>query len=276
MAIEKKKLCILHGNCQGETLAALLSASPEFASGLEVEFYVNFTRQAIPEESLSRCGLFLHQHLGANWGELSSESLKARLPRNAAVLCYPNMLFKGYWPFWSNRAGFDYSDSLLDGLLERGLAKAEALHVALKGNLDRMFGLAGLLADTLGREREKESLCDVPYVDLIEDAFRHEKLFQSVNHPRKRLMVHVAQTILARLGLPPLPDGFQEACPELYPDFELPIHPQVAAFHGLTFGGEGWRFNVYGQPMTYAEYIGLYLDCKLAGRGDFIRYLHGE
>jgi hypothetical protein len=271
-----KTLCILHGNCQGETLAALLAASPEFSSTFEVEFYVNFTRPTIPGESLSHCGLFLHQHLGENWGELSSDSLRARLPRSAAVLCYPNMLFKGYWPFWSNRAGFDYSDTLLDSLLERGIAKTEALHVALKGNLDRMFGLAGLLTDTLSREREKEALCDVPYVDLIEEGFRNERLFQSVNHPRKRLMLHVAQIILARLGLPQLPDGFLKACPELYPDFELPIHPQVAAFHKLNFGGEGWRFNVYGQPMTYTEYIGLYLDCKYAGRGDFIRYLHGE
>jgi len=271
-----KKLCILHGNCQGETLAALLAASPEFSSAFEVEFYVNFTRQAIPDVNLSRCELFLHQHLGDNWGDLSSDSLKARLPQSATSLCYPNMLFKGYWPFWSNRAGFDYSDTLLDGLLQRRLSKSDALHVALKGNLDRMFGLAGLLADTLAREREKEALSDVPYVSLIEEGFRHERLFQSVNHPRKLLMVHVAQRVLSRLGLPPLPNGFLEVCPELYPDFELPIHPQVAAFHGLEFGGEGWRFNVYGQPLTYAEYIGLYLDCKLAGRGDFIRFLHGE
>lgn len=273
---QDKKLCILHGNCQGETLAALLAASPEFSSAFEVEFYVNFTRQAIPGESLSRCGLFLHQHLGGNWGELSSYSLKAKLPRGAASLCYPNMFFKGYWPFWSNRPGFDYSDTLLDGLLERGLGKAEVLHVALKGNLDRMFGLTGLLADTLARERGKQSQCDVPYVDILEEGFRREKLFQSVNHPRKRLMVHVAQQVLSRLGLPPLPGGFLEACPELYPDFELPIHPQVAVFHGLEFAGEGWRFNVYGQSLTYAEYIALYLDCKLAGREDFIRYLHGE
>ena len=157
-----------------------------------------------------------------------------------------------------------------------GLGKSEALHVALKGSLDRMFDLAGLLADTLGMERGKEALCDVPYVDLVEEGFRRERLFQSVNHPGKRLMIHVARQVLSLLGLPPLPEGFSQACPELYPDFELPIHPKVAAFHGLEFAGQGRRFNVYGQPLTYPEYIGLYLDCKLAGRNDFIRYLHGE
>lgn len=270
-----KQLCILHGNCQGETLAALLSASPEFSGAFEVAFYVNFTRQAIPQGSLGRCGLFLHQHLGEKWGELASARLRSRLPESAVSLCFPNMLFKGYWPFWSSRPGFDYSDSLLDQLLERGLTKGEILYVALRGDLDAMFGLAGLLADTLAREREKERLSDVKYVDLIERGFRAERLFASVNHPGKRLMLHVADAVLAGLGMPPLPEEFRRACPELYPEFELPIHPAVATFHGLTFLGEGRRFNVYGQALTYGEYISLYLDCKLAGRGDFIAFLQG-
>lgn len=270
-----KELCILHGNCQGETMAALLSASPEFAAAYRVEYYVNFTRQAIPAESLERCGLLLHQHLGPEWGELASQALAAKLPGEARRVCFPNMLFKGYWPFWSSRPGFDYSDDLLDGLLARGLSKAEALWVALRGGLDAMYGLDGMLKDTLTREREKEALCDVKYVDLIEENFRVEKLFQSVNHPRKRLMLHAADAVLASLGMKPLPEEEKRACPELYPLFELPIHPQVAAFHGLAFGGVDERYNIYGHPMSYAEYISLYLDCKLAGRTDFIAYLHG-
>jgi hypothetical protein len=256
-------------------MAALLSASPEFMAAYEVEYYVNFTRQAIPPESLGRCALFLHQHLGPEWGELSSEALRKRMPPDARSVCFPNMLFKGYWPFWSSRPGFEYSDSLLDGLLERGLSRAEILHVALRGNLDRMHGLAGMLADTLAREREKESRCGVKYVDLIEADFRRERLFQSVNHPGRRLMLHAADSILAALSMPSLPEEFTSVCPELYSEFELPIHPQVAAFHGLEFVSPGQLFNVYGRPMTYAAYIGEYIDCKLAGRPDFIAWLQG-
>jgi hypothetical protein len=268
-----KKTCILHGNCQGETLAAFLASSPGFTAAFDVEYYVNFTRQAIPQESLARCGLFLHQHLGPEWGELSSDALKAQLPPGAQSLCYPNMLFKGYWPFWSNRPGFDYADSLLDELLGRGLGKFEALHVALKADLDTMYGLAGLLGDTLTRERDKERLCDVKYVDLIEENFRHDRLFVSVNHPGRRLMFHAADSVLALLGIGPLPDAFRSVCPELYQDFQLPMHPNVAAFHGLAFGGWQERYNVYGRALTYPEYIALYLDCRLLGRSDFITFL---
>jgi len=268
-----KKLCVLHGNCQGETLAAFLAASPEFTAAFEVEYYVNFTRQAIPEASLARCGLLLHQHLGPEWGDLASDALKQKLPPGAQSLCFPNMLFKGTWPFWSNREGFDYADTQLDGLLTRGLDKTEILFVALRGELDRMYGLSSLLKETLRREREKEAFSQVKYVDIIEADFRGEKLFASVNHPGKRLMLHAADSVLALLGMPPLPEAFRQACPELYQDFQLPIHPRVAAHHGLAFGGWGEKYNVYGQPLTYPEYISLYLDCKLAGRKDFINFL---
>lgn len=270
-----KRSCIIHGNCQGEVLAAFLAASPEFSAAWRVEFYVNFTRQAIPEESLADCGLFLHQHLGPQWGELSSPALKARLPARALSVCYPNMLFKGYWPFWSNRPGFEFSDSLLDGLLDRGLSAPEALHVALRTDLDRLFGLAGLFEQTMAIEREKELQSDVKYADLLTGRFRREKLFQTVNHPRASLMLHVADSVLGLLGLPPLPDEFRRVCPELYPEFELPIHPKVAAFHKLEFCAPGQRFNVFGQALGYDEYAALYIDCKLAGRSDFTAYLQG-
>lgn len=273
-----KSLCIIHGNCQGETLAALLGASPEFAAAFDVEYYVNFTRQAIPEQSLARCGLFLHQELGGHWGDVSSRALKLRLRPGAASVCFPNMLFKGYWPFWSNREGFDYSDSLLDALLERGLAPAEILRVAVGGDPDKLAGPGGLgesLRGTLERERAKEKTCNVAYVDMIEELFRVEKLFMSVNHPGKRLMLWAADAVLRILGMEALPEAFRQVCPQLYTDFELPIHPKVAAFHGLRFAGEGTRFPVYGSQLTYGEYVSLYIDCKLSGRSDFIAYLQG-
>jgi len=270
-----REVCILHGNCQGETLQALLSASPEFVERYAVEYYVNFTRQAIPPSNLSRCALFLHQHLGENWGAVSSAALRGALPATARSVCFPNILFKGYWPFWSNRPGFDYADSFLDALLERGLNPAEALRVATHSRLDKAFDLPALLAETFALERQKEARSDIAYVDVIEAHFREEKLLNSINHPGRRLMFHVADEVLALLGMPPLGEEIRALCPSLYPEFELPIHPQVAAQHGLAFGREGTRFNVYGQALTYAGYAGLYLACKQAGRSDFVNFLQG-
>ncbi len=268
-----KRLCVLHGNCQGETLRALLSASPEFVDAFEVEYYVNFTRQAIPSSSLSRCGLFLHQHLGESWGEVSSPALRAALPKAARKVCFPTIMFTGYWPFWSNRPGFDFADSFLDSLLERGLTAAEALHVAVHTDLSKSFDLSAMLAATFEKERHKEIFSDIAYVDVLERHFRTQKLMNTINHPRRRLMFHVADGVLEQLGMPPLGEEIRTLCPELYADFELPIHPGVARHHGLAFGGEGAHFNVYGRSLTYAGYAAQHLACRQAGRSDFIQFL---
>ncbi|WP_243440142.1 WcbI family polysaccharide biosynthesis putative acetyltransferase [Fundidesulfovibrio soli] len=271
-----KRLCILHGNCQGEILAALLSASPEFSAAYRVEFYVNFTRQAIPEASLSRCALLLHQHLGEQWGDLASGFLKSRLPAGARALCYPNMFFKGYWPFWSGKAGIDFRDSMLDSLLDRGLPPSDVMRMALSRNLPAMFGLQDMLAETFAREEAKQALCDVPYLDVLRRGYRAERLFNTINHPRTRLMLHAADAGLELLGMPPLPEEFRSRCPELFAEFELPINPRVAECYGLAFAGEDTPYNVFGTPMRYMEYAALYVDCRLAGRGDFIAYLQGN
>jgi hypothetical protein len=59
-----------------------------------------------------------------------------------------------------------------------------------------------------------------------------------------------------------------------YTDFALPIHPQVAAFHGLAYAGAGTLYSAYGQTKTFAQYAAAYVDCRLAGIDDFIGYLH--
>lgn len=268
-----KQLCLLHGNCQGEVLAALLSASLEFTSAYEVEFVVNFTQQPVRPGSLARCGLYLHQHLGPLWGELSTKSLVARLPAGCKTICFPAMFFTGYWPFWSNRAGFDFADSFLDDLIDRGLGRDECLHLATRADVTRLFDLSALLEESFARERDKESLCDLPYVSYIEENFRDRQLFRTINHPGRELMLRMADAVLALLGMSGLPQAFREICPELYGDFELPMHPGVARFHGLAFAGEDRRYNIHGTALTYAEYAARYLDCRLAGRDDFLVYL---
>ena len=271
-----KRLCILHGNCQGEVLAALLAASPEFQDAYRVEYYVNFTRQAIPQESLAHCALFLHQHLGEHWGDLASSALRARLPQGCVALSYPNMFFKGYWPFWSGKAGFDFRDSMLDELIDRGLETADVLRLALSRNLPAMFGLQDSLEQTLAQEEAKQAHCDVPYAHLIRRDSLRRRLFNTVNHPRKELMLHAADGVLELLGLPPLPEDFPSLCPEVFAEFELPINPRVAERFGFEFGQDKQLYNVYGAQMTYAEYAALYVACKRDGRSDFSAYLQGR
>ncbi len=269
-----RQLCVLHANCQGEPLAALLRLCPEFAARYEIRLFTNYTREHVPAQVLASCGLFLHQHLGPQWGGLSSEALLAKIPRSAAALCVPNMFFLGYWPLWYNAPGFDFRDRFLDHLLDMGLAKAEILHLYLRTDLARKYDLQGLLDESLEREREREAHTPVKYLDFLLEHFRERMLFNTVNHPGPELMVLAARGVLARLGLTPPPEADMLGSARLFPEFKMPIHPQVAAFLGLTFAGPETPYPVFGRQKTFAQYAENYVDCRLLGIEDFTGYLH--
>ncbi|MDL2210885.1 hypothetical protein LJC26_08820, partial [Desulfovibrio sp. OttesenSCG-928-O18] len=252
--------CVLHANCQGEPLALLLGLSPEFAARWRIRQYTNYTRDAIPDSVLQNATLFLYQHLGPEWGDISSEALLQKTGPGTASVCIPNMFFKGYWPLWTSDSPMDFGDTLLDRLYLSGAGKPEILRIYLHGDMKKLADPAGVLAKTLATEREKERYCDVKTAAFVEENWRKTRLFQTVNHPDVPLLLHAAQGILRHLGLAPLPEA---VCAEFsygYEGFDLPIHPQVAAFHGLPFAGEDTEYPVFGRRMTFTQYISRYID----------------
>lgn len=269
-----KRLCILHANCQGDPLAFLLAASPEFSALYAIRRFVNYRREPIPDELLEQCSLFLFQPLGEAWDELASSRLTERLSPGARCLQLPNMFFKGYWPFWTNAATLDFGDSFLDHLVEQGLSQAEAMHIYLHGKLDAKFDLDAIAAETLAREEKKERLAAVKTADFVAAHWRDRQLFTSVNHPAPELIIRMADGILAELDLPPVPEAARRACPPCDTDFDLPIHPAVGRHFGLPFVFEARQYNVFGRLMTFAEYTVCYIDCRLRGLDNFIAYLH--
>jgi len=274
-----KRTAILHANCQGRPLAAQLLASPEFAQGFAPRVYLNYAREPIPEAELAGCGLFLYQHLGPEWGELSSDALLAQLPAACPRLCIPNMFFRGPWPLWSGAPGFDYRDVFLDRLVEMGLPGREILHVYLQMPLERKYDLDALLAETVARETGRQAHTPVRYLDFVLEHWRERPLFLTVNHPGPELLRLVAAGILRELGLA-LPGHWKQTDPSGLPaaetlgkgygDFELPVHPQVAAYYGLKYGGARQVYKTYGRPRTFVQYAVAYVGCRLAGVDDFI------
>jgi len=269
-----KPVLLVYANCQGESLSELLSLHPAVAADFSVRYHPNYTGLAVPEPDIRAAHLCLYQWLDpARWGRLSSDDLLAALPRGCRSLCLPNLLFKGYWPFWAHRPGFDYPDILLDKLLAMGLSDREILHLYLHADVSRFHDLPRIFAASLAQERDKEKRWDIRVVDLIEARFRSEWLFATHNHPRKALLLHLARETLNLLSLPPLPDSVAADFPEPFAEFELPIHPQVAALHKLPFLPENPTFAVYGTRLTLTEYVACYLDCRRRNVGDFIGYL---
>ncbi|MCM0756596.1 WcbI family polysaccharide biosynthesis putative acetyltransferase [Desulfovibrio aminophilus] len=270
----ERRPCVLHANCQGEPLAALLRLCPEFAARHDIRLFTNYTREPVPDGVLASCGLFLYQYLGPQWGELSSEALLKKIPGDAAALCVPNMFFMGYWPLWHNAPGFDFRDRFLDHLLDMGLSKAEILHLHLRTDLARKYDLQALLDESLEREQRRQARTPVQYLDTVLADFRERMLFNTVNHPGPELMALAARGVLAELGLTAPAEADLLSSARLFPEFQMPIHPQVAEFLGLSFAGPDTEYRVFGKKKTFAQYVEAYVDCRLLGIDDFTAYLH--
>ncbi len=274
-----RELCLVHGNCQALPLVRQLLASPVFARRWDVRVITNYTRERIPDEALTACTLFLYQHLGDKWGGLASHRLLDRLAPGARALQFPNVLFKGYWPFWTHRTGVNFADAFLERLIELGLSGPEILRVYLNGNLEAKYDLDAMLAESLAVERAKEDGQAVRTVDFVLERWKREPVFTSVNHPGPALLAHIADGVLRTLDLPPLTPAQRAAAgplccdPEPERAFHLPVHPQVAAHHGLAFGGPEDRWPVFGKRLTFARYAACYVDSRLSGT-DFLTCLH--
>lgn len=267
-----KILAILHGNCQGEHLAAIFRRCPDFDSRFDLRVYVNYARQEIPADELARCGLFLYQYLGPEWGAFASQALLDRLPAGCERLCIPNIFFRGYWPLWAGKAGVEFRDVYLDHLLGLGLDPRDVLHLYLNTPLEKKYDLDALLEETIAIERGREAHTPVKYLEFILSRFRAERLMLTVNHPGPGLLAHCAVGILRELGLC-CPNPVPVALEPYYTEFELPVHPHVARRYGLAFCDADTQWNVYGRNKTFAQYARAYVECHLAGFESLTGYL---
>ncbi len=273
-----KKMCIIHANCQGDSLYFLLSATPAFTQKFTIVKYTNHLQESIDKNTLKKCELFLYQHLDEQWEELASKRILEQISGHAQSLRIPNMFFNGYWPLWTNKTTMAYGDILLEELYERGLSFHEILHLYTRGNLETKLDLDALRLISRQKEEAKEEGLLFPTLPLIENLWREEQLFYTVNHPAPRLSLYVADNVLQFLGLGTVPDSIRRLFSAHKEEFIQPIHPQVGQKYNLPFVTPERLYPVYGQDMTFQQYVAAYVNCRLQSGPDaitdFIVYLH--
>lgn len=273
-----RALCLLHANCQGEALRLLLEASPAFARRFRVLHVLNYTRERLPDALLDRCALYLHQELGAKWGELSSAEILRRLPPACQTLRLPNLFFQGYWPTWMRLPGVDFADSLLETLRQRGLSPLDAAFFYERAR-PAVFGATADIAEaSLRREEEKERDAPIRCAPLLREYWRTEQLFLTVNHPGRRLVLFVADSVLRLLGLGGLPDTATAGFALPQEDFWLPLPPALGlpeADGGLAlpFASRTRRYRIFARHLTAADYVRCYLSCRAVEGANLLSFL---
>ncbi len=273
-----KKLCIIHANCQGDTLKFLLESTPSFNQEYSIIKYTNYLDENIEQGALQRCHLLLYQRIGDKWGDNASEALLAQLSPHAYALEIPNMFFNGYWPLWTNKTFMAYGDLLLEELCTRPLQPAEILHLYIRGKLGAKYSVDDLRQQSYEKELGKEAHAPIKTLEFIEAHWRQEQLFHTVNHPAPIVSLYVADQILQHLSFDVVADSARQMLFAHEEEFIQPIHPQVGALYHLPFASAERLYPVYGQSMTFESYAAAYIQCRLQKGADaikdFVVYLH--
>ncbi len=266
-----KNICLIHSNCQGDPLKRLLDSHEEFSSEFETYLFSNFKRENIAHELLGNTSLFLYQELGQKWEDLSSQELLKSLNKKAMHYQIPNMMFKAYWPLWKSTGILDFSDIFLEYLFEQKLNLEQAMHIYLRGDLNKKYDIAKIAQDSLKIEEDKQKNCTIRTIELIKELWQTKQIFSTINHPEEDLNLHIANQVLDLLNFKPC--AKQKEYPRCSYDFDLPIHPFIGKFYNLPFVSEERKYNVYGRQMTFAEYSACYYDCLLGGYRSLPAYI---
>lgn len=255
--------CIISANCQAVPLIRQMYAFGPFAENYNLLYYVNFKNKIVPDERLANCDLLIYQKLGENWGKLSEEYLLSHLNPKAKAVCMPNIVNKALWPISASTGdlSFPYRETYVDELMARNLSVDEIIYLMRKVDFANHYDLQALFLQYMKYERSKNYAGCEEICAFIEENFSVRRLFTTINHPCGALLNKAAQIVLQEIGFDNVPEKLIEniVCEENY---YMPVHPSVARFFGLDFIDENTKYPVYGNMLTYYEYIKGYVYAK--------------
>lgn len=255
--------CLVSANCQGLPLIKQMMAFTPFRKHYTPAYYINFQKQIIPLEKLQTCNILIYQKLDKSWGELSEDYLLAHVNSKAKVVCMPNIYNKTLWPISKGTGDLSnpYDETYVDELMKRNLSIDEILYLIKKADFAEKYDLQENYRKSMEYERNKGYIRCNEFCDYMEENFSKIKLFTTFNHPYGTLLNKVAKVILEEIGYKGIPDRLipDITCDD---DYYMPIHPSVAKFFHLSFIDETTKYPVYGNKLTYYEYIAGYVTAR--------------
>lgn len=258
------KKCIIHANCQARPFIRLLTESQEFMSTWCIEYVVNFAKEPITSAMLADCDLFLYQHLGERWGDLSSKKLLAQLPNYARSFCLPNVINYKFWPFSIEpEKPYDlWLDTHIETLLERDLSVNDTALLVMRADFSKIYDLVSLQNASQGVEAKKTYVGNQEINEFIQENIDKEMLFTTPNHPAGSLLFYITNHMLKEFGFATLktsPEKNSLVCDD---EFYLPIHPFFGKYYNVPYITENTRYPVYGNNLTYREFLLCYIDAR--------------
>ncbi|GEA12740.1 hypothetical protein KUL49_31150 [Alteromonas sp. KUL49] len=213
--VVKKKYSV-YGNCQADPLGNILRTNPDFNEQWE---FVQFPKPSFElrkndlpeiEKLVGQLDLFVTQNVGDSHGVFASDNLAKLLKPSSTVIRIPNAYFSGYMPevvyFRDGEPHVtkfcDYHDEkFLSFFMEDPVnAVNKAVNAANDTNTYSRDFVIENAKNSLEELKNRELSCDVTVSDYIEKHWREEILFFSMNHPKRKVLNHIASQVLSRIG----------------------------------------------------------------------------
>lgn len=162
--------------------------------------------QARWQAELAGADVILHQPIGAGFGALASEEIKAAYPGKTYV-SFPSIHFAGFLPHLVTlrKAGGGTLGSVLgdfhDARIVAGFHHGLTVEKCLAGLGAVTFDMGAHFAACRAESLRREEGVDIPVLeDLIARSQQSQTLY-TVNHPDNETMIRVARLSLRQLGL---------------------------------------------------------------------------
>ncbi len=223
-----RRICVLFGNCQTETVSRLLVSVPQFH-----EKYLLIKIPAIYDPScrkavqllidsgvFGRCSLLISQHIEKTnrfFEGLSSDFLKSELPEYAMTVKIPNLFMKGYFPdaydlkaegralpqYYGETGLFANGYREIDRLLRCGFTAEKIIEEISRPDLYKKEDIRFQIEKEIHEfsEREKHQNTDIIISDYLLENYDKELLFHCFRHPSLSVLIILAQRILQYLNI---------------------------------------------------------------------------
>ena len=212
--IRKRKIIYIHGNCQTLAFQDIMAELPEIRKNFLVisnsvhNIDLNHLDYAL--SSIVRADYFICQPVKSGYrgtNKLSTEYLKSLLKDSCQVVSFPNIFFEGYFPeqltFSINTLNSTYHDYNLLQLYLKSYSIEHIAQIINSGNFYQKQEVFHNFKSSLEeiQRRESEYDLDIKVSEIILEKYKHEKLFYTINHPSRTMLLHVLKEILQKLEL---------------------------------------------------------------------------
>jgi hypothetical protein len=246
-----KKIFTAFGRCQVNSVAEILCDYTEFSRQYEYRPLPQIHRMkpgddVIVAETVSGCDLLLYQPIPnvSYTTVLTFQQVLGMLPERSRCFSFPAFKFEGYTPQLTIHQDIqslfvnEHDVAIIHGLLS-GL-DPETVTVILS-DLDFYepeFSFTWIEAELTYAEKWEQLLeNDFTIAAFLRSHWRDHRLFWSTFCPRRMVVEHITEQVLARLGIDATPRG-PDSDKEIFRVVVPPIYPSTYHGLGLTFADD--------------------------------------